>query len=175
MKGKPRSREGMLLGRPPPIMQAPMMAIRVAEPVESEVVVALRHAALSAEAPSTYSAREVGELLDDFDIDELRAMIEDRQLFVAEIDGLIVGCAGWRGTSLRHVYVATDVQRGGLGTSLVARAESDFRNRTSETVIHVASVIYARGFYEKLGYELATNERSGSEPFRMRKTFTAAS
>jgi hypothetical protein len=52
---------------------------------------------------------------------------------------------------------------------------ADFRNRTSETVIHVASVIYARGFYEKLGYELATNERSGSEPFRMRKTFTAAS
>jgi len=96
-------------------MQAPMMAIRVAEPGESEVVVALRHAALSAEAPSTYSAREVGELLDDFDIDELRAMIEDRQLFVAEIDGLIVGCAGWRGTRFDTSMSPPTYSEEGLG------------------------------------------------------------
>jgi len=38
-------------------------------------------------------------------------------------------------------------------------------------VIHVASVVYARRFYEKLGCELATEERSGSEPFWMKKTF----
>lgn len=150
------------------------MLIRVAEPGDAEVVVALRYVALSADAPSVYSAREVGELLDDLDLDELRAMIKDRQLFVAETDGLIVGCAGWRGTSLRHVYVAKDVQREGLGTRLVARAESDLRSRTSAAVIHVASVIYARRFYEKLGYEIATHERLGSEPFRMKKTFVAA-
>ena len=54
---------------------------------------------------------------------------------------------------------------------MVARAESDFRDRTSAGVIHVASVIYARRFYEKLGYELVTKERSGSEPFWMKKTF----
>lgn len=147
------------------------MRIRVAESRDSDVVLALRYAALSASAPSVYSAREVGELLDDLDVDELRAMIKDRQLFVAETDGLIVGCAGWRGTYLRHVYVATDVQREGLGSRLVARAESDLRNRTSAAAIHVASVIYARQFYERLGYELATNERSGSEPFWMKKTF----
>jgi hypothetical protein len=41
-------------------------------------------------------------------------------------------------------------------------------------VIHVASVIYARRFYEKLGYELATEDRSESEPFWMRKTFVVA-
>ena len=150
------------------------MLIRVAQSGDADVVVALRYAALSANAPSVYSSQEVGELLDDLDLDELRAMIKDRQLFVAETDGLIVGCAGWRGTYLRHVYIATDVQREGLGTRLVARAESDLRTRTSAAVIHVASVIYARRFYEKLGYELATNERSGSEPFWMKKTFAVA-
>lgn len=148
------------------------MAIWVAESGDAEAVVALRHAALSTEAPHVYSAREVAELLDDIDVEELRAMIEDRQLFVAETHGRIVGCAGWRGTHLRHVYFATDVQRVGLGASLVARAEFDFRDRTSTAVIHVASVLYARHFYEKLGYELVTEERSGSEPYRMRKTFT---
>ena len=33
----------------------------------------------------------------------------------------------------------------------MARAESDLRDRTSAAVICVASVLYARGFYEKLG------------------------
>ena len=150
------------------------MLIRVADSGDTEVVVALRFAALSASAPSVYSAREVVELLDSLDVDELRAMIEDRQLFVAETDGLIVGCAGWRGTYLRHVYIAPDLQREGVGTLLVARAESDFRDRTSAAVIHVASVIYARRFYEKLGYELAAKERSGSEPFWMKKTLVVA-
>ena len=147
------------------------MLIRVAEAGDIDVVEALRYAALSASAPSVYSPREVVELLDDLDVDELRAMVEDRQLFVAETDGLIVGCAGWRGKKLRHVYVAPDSERGGLGTRLVARAQSDFRDRTSAAKIHVASVLYARRFYEKLGYELVTKDRSGSEPFQMKKDF----
>ena len=56
---------------------------------------------------------------------------------------------------------------------MVTRAESDFRDRTSAAEIHVGSVLYARGFYEKLGYELVTNERSGSQPFHMKKSFDA--
>ena len=152
------------------------MLIRVAEAADLEVVEALRYAALSTSAPSVYSPREVVELLDSLDIDELRAMVKDRQLFVvAETDGRIVGSAGWRGKHLRHVYIAPDSQRAGLGTRLVARAESDFRKRTSAGEIHVASVIYARGFYERLGYELATaRERTGSEPFWMKKRFDVA-
>ena len=150
------------------------MLIRVAEAGDIEVVETLRCAALSTSAPSVYSPREVVELLDSLDVDELCAMVKDRQLFVAETDGLIVGCAGWRGRHLRHVYVAPDSERRGLGTRLATRAESDFRDRTSAAEIRVASVLYARGFYEKLGYELVTQERSGSEPFRMKKTFALA-
>ena len=56
---------------------------------------------------------------------------------------------------------------------MVTRAESDFRDRTSAAEIHVGSVLYARGFYEKLGYELVINERSGSQPFHMKKSFDA--
>ncbi len=147
------------------------MLIRVAGAGDIAAVEALRHTALSTSAPSVYSTREVVELLESFDVDELRAMVEDRQLFVAEAEGLIVGCAGWRGKLLRHVYVAPTCERRGLGTRLVRRVESDFWDRTSAAVIHVGSVLYARGFYEKLGYELVTNERSGSEPFHMRKRF----
>src|SRR5215467_11883159 len=99
------------------------MLIRVAEAGDIEVVEALRYAALSSSAPRMYSPREVVELLDSLDVDELRAMVNDRQLFVAETDGRIVGCTGWRGKVLRHVYVAPDSERQGIGTRLVARAE----------------------------------------------------
>ena len=150
------------------------MLIRVAEAGDIEAVGALRHAALSASAPSVYSPREVAELLDDIDVDELHAMVKDGQLFVAETDGLIVGCAGWRGENLRHVYVRPDSEREGLGTRLVGRAESDFRDRTSAAEIHVGSVLYARQFYEKLGYGLVTKDRAGSEPFQMKKGFDGA-
>jgi N-acetylglutamate synthase-like GNAT family acetyltransferase len=150
------------------------MLIRVAEAADIESVEALRYTALSTSAPGVYTPREVGELLDSLDVDELRAMVLDRQLFVAETEGVVVGCAGWRGKHLRHVYVAPDSERGGLGTRLVARAESDFRDRTSAAKIYVASVLYARGFYEKLGYEVAATERSGSEPFHMKKSFDVA-
>ncbi len=128
---------------------------------------------LSASAPSVYSPREVIELLDSIEVDELRAMVTDRQLFVvAETDRLIVGSAGSARQTASTRLHAPDSQRAGLGTRLVACAESDFRNRTSAAEIHVASVIYARGFYEKLGYELATTrERTGSEPFWMKKRF----
>ena len=152
------------------------MLIRVAEAGDIEAVEALRYAALSASAPSVYSPRAVIELLDGFDVDELRAMVTDRQLFVVDdTGGALVGCAGWRGKHLRHVYIAPDLQHAGLGTRLVGRAESDFRDRTSAAEIYVASVIYARGFYEKLGYEVATTkERTGSEPFWMKKRFDVA-
>ena len=150
------------------------MLIRVAESGEIEVVEALRYAALSNSAPSAYSPREAVELLESLNVDELRVMVMDRQLFVAGTDGLIVGCAGWRGNHLRHVYLASDLERGGLGTCLVTRAESDFQDRTSASDIHVASVLYARGFYERLGYERLTQEGSGSEPFHMKKRFDVA-
>src|SRR4051794_39016915 len=117
------------------------MLIRVAEGTDLEVVEALRYTALSASAPSVYSPREVIELLDGLDPDELPAMVTDRQLFVAETDGQTVGSAGWRGKHIRHVYIDPHSQRAGLGTRLVARAESDFRDRTSATKIYVASVI----------------------------------
>src|SRR5262245_11748905 len=89
--------------------------VRVAEAGDIEVVEALRYAALSTSAPSVYSPREVVELLDSLDVDELRAMVEDRQLFVAETDGLIVGSAGWRGrTSAAEIHVGSAIYARGL-------------------------------------------------------------
>ena len=64
-----------------------------------------------------------------------------------------------------HVCVAPDSQRGGLGTCLVTRAESDFRERTSAAEIHVASVHHAgRGRHGQSGTIVGeTSDTGGGE------------
>src|SRR4051812_45307429 len=101
------------------------MFVRSAELRDVEALKGLRYEAFAKHAPSTYSPQEVENVLKSLDVEELVAMITERQLFVGEVDGLLVACAGWRGTHLRHVYVRPGRERAGLGSQLVACAESD--------------------------------------------------
>ena len=91
------------------------MLVRPADVGDLERVKAVRHAAFTAHAPSAYSPQEVLNLLADLDGDELLDMVNERQLFVAEVHGNVVGCAGWRGEMLRHVYVSPESGRSGIG------------------------------------------------------------
>ena len=100
--------------------QVDAMLVRPAELRDVEVLKALRHAAFAKHAPSAYSPEEVENLLNDLDEEELVLMITERQMFVGEVDGVLVGCAGWRGANLRHVYVRPGRERAGVGTRLVA-------------------------------------------------------
>src|SRR3954453_18734154 len=100
------------------------MFVRPAELRDLDGLKALRHAAFAKHAPSTYSPWEVENLLRGLDEEELVAMIRARQMLVGEVDGTLVGCAGWRGTNLRHVYVRPGCERAGLGSTLVSCAES---------------------------------------------------
>ena len=148
------------------------MLVRPAELRDVEALKALRHAAFAKHAPSAYSPEEVENLLNDLDEEELVAMITERQMFVGEVDGVLVGCAGWRGANLRHVYVRPGRERAGVGTRLVAWAESDYRDRTSAAEMHLGCGVYARPFYEALGYRLVSRDRDwdGSELLRMTKS-----
>jgi GNAT superfamily N-acetyltransferase len=146
--------------------------VRVATITDLERVKKIRYDAFSMHAPSTYTPQEVRNLLGDLDEAELVAMIDDRQLLVAVDDGELRGVAGWRDKNLRHVYVAPGSERTGIGSHLVAVVEQDFRARTAETEIQVNSVLYARGFYEADGYEVASRDTAwdGSEFIKMTKT-----
>jgi GNAT superfamily N-acetyltransferase len=148
------------------------MLMRPAELRDVEALKALRHAAFAKHAPSAYSPEEVENLLNGLDEEELLAMITARQMFVGEVDGVLVGCAGWRGANLRHVYVRLGRERAGVGTRLVASAESDYRDRTVATEMHLGCGVYARTFYEAVGYRLVTRDRDwdGSELLRMTKS-----
>jgi GNAT superfamily N-acetyltransferase len=147
------------------------MQLRLATIADVERVKEIRHRAYSAHAPAAYSAQEVENLLGDLDEEELVAMIADRQLFVAVVDGEVQGVAGWMLTNVRHVYVAPGRERTGIGSHLLARVEQDFHRRTEAPEVRVGAVVYARAFYEANGYTVLREEAAwdGSRFFRMTK------
>jgi len=116
----------------------------------------IRHQAFTAHAPAAYSAQEVQTLLDDVDPDELRALADDRRLFVARRGTLIAGLAGWDGERLRHVYVDPAWTRRGAASALVRRAEEDFVSRTGRREIKAGVALHAEAFYRAAGYEVVS-------------------
>ena len=131
----------------------------------------IRHAAFSAHVPAFYSEQEVQTLLDDVDESELAEMIDASQLFVARIEGAIVGLAGWKDDRIRHVYVAPGYERQGIGTQVLARAEDDFRNRTNADEVKAGVGLQAELFYVANGYELSRRLKDwdGSDYLEMTK------
>ncbi|GHO90585.1 hypothetical protein KSF_006330 [Reticulibacter mediterranei] len=122
-------------------------------------------------APSVYSTKEVKTLLEDINISELEEMIENKSLFVAEENHKIVGCGGWFGESVRHMYVSPEETKKGIGSSLLRVLEEDYKHRTCNSVIKAGVILYARPFYERNGYEFLRidTDWDGSKFNRMQK------
>ncbi|MFC7546474.1 GNAT family N-acetyltransferase [Plantactinospora sp. GCM10030261] len=150
--------------------------IDVADPSDLPRLIAVRYAALAAQAPSAYSATEVETLLGDVDEDELRRMIRDRQLFVARVGTEVVGLAGWRGDRVRHVYVDPDLTRRGIASRLLQRVEADYQDRTGADEVRVGVALHAKPFYAANGYRLVEQAAAwdGSAYLRMAKPLTPA-
>jgi predicted N-acetyltransferase YhbS len=125
-------------------------------------------------APSAYSPKEVDTLIKDIQTSELEEMIANKSLFVAEENHLIVGCGGWLGESVRHMYVSPEKTKMGIGSSLLQALEKDYRNRTNNSVIKAGVILYARPFYEKNGYDFLKidTDWDGSKFNRMQKTLS---
>ena len=122
-------------------------------------------------APSAYSPKEVKTLLEDIKISELEEMIENKSLFVAEENHKIVGCGGWFGESVRHMYVSPEETKKGIGSSLLRVLEEDYKDRTNNSIIKAGVILYARPFYERNGYEFLKidTDWDGSKFNRMQK------
>jgi ribosomal protein S18 acetylase RimI-like enzyme len=122
-------------------------------------------------APSAYSPQEVKTLIEDVDISELEEMVENKSVFVAEENHKNVGCGGWFGESVRHMYVSPEETKKGTGSSLLRVLEEDYKNRTNNSIIKAGVILYARPFYERNGYEFLSidTDWDGSKFNRMQK------
>ncbi len=147
-----------------------------AETQDLSQVLSLRRQAFMVKAPDYYDSIQVQTLLDDCDQQEVLQMIVDQCLFVCKENGQILGTAGWKGENIRHVYVRPDQMGQGIGSSLLAYAEADYRRRTQNRYILGGVILYARGFYEKSGYRVLSREKDwdGSEYYLMRKDFLSS-
>ena len=132
----------------------------------------IRFDAFAAQDFHDYSAREYKVLIQDVDLQELRAMIQAQCLFVAqEDDETICGLAGWYDGALRHVYIDPAYQGQAIARQLIDKAETDYNERTGNRTIATGAISYARPFYEKMGYSVVERGRDwdGSFFYRMQK------
>jgi len=127
--------------------------IRLCRPEDISRILEIREQTFKHFAPASYSPKEVETLLGDIQESALIEMIEHQSLFVAEQARQVVGCGGWFGDSVRHMYVSPKMTKQGIGTKLLKALEDDFSKRTQKSIIKAGVILYARPFYERNGYE----------------------
>lgn len=92
----------------------------------------------------------------------LRELIGKRTVFVAAIDGRVVGTASLDGSVVRTVFVAPDFQARGIGKLLMARIERAARERNIPKLA-VPSSVTAETFYARLGFTAVRDSYYGDE------------
>lgn len=78
----------------------------------------------------------------------------DGRLWVAELAGSVVGCAGFRDGELKSMYVAAAARRSGLGGHLLRLVEAEARRRGADRLALWSDRRFttAHAFYERHGY-----------------------
>lgn len=77
-------------------------------------------------------------------------VLVEHEVWVAEVDGVIVGILVLRGDSVDQLYVRPELQRRGVGTRLLAHAK---RGRSRLRLYTFETNEPARDFYEKHGFK----------------------
>jgi GNAT superfamily N-acetyltransferase len=151
------------------------LSIRPARAADCEVLEALQQLALRRLASSHYAASHIEAGLRFIGILD-PTLIEDGTYYVAEIDGLVVGCGGWSfrarilgndqttpsdpnrqlaphsdAARIRAVFVHPDWMRHGIARQLVETAETAARQAGFRRVTLV-STLNAEPLYRSLGY-----------------------
>jgi ribosomal protein S18 acetylase RimI-like enzyme len=156
-----------------PNQPSPALLIRLCRVDDVPRILEIRTKTFQHFAPASYSPTEVENLLGDIKESDLLELIDHESLFVAEIEGQVVGCGGWLGDSVRDMYVSPEITKQGIGTRLLDALEADFQKRTGKSVFQAGVILYARPFYEKNGYEFLeiAYDWDGSQYNRMQKHF----
>lgn len=135
------------------------MLVRPARPDEREALVALMWRA------SLTSPEDRASLLAHPEVVDLApAEIEAGRVFVAELDGVVVGFAnvlpGEDGdVELDGLFVEPDLFRRGIGRALVARCAAHARDQGAK-VLHVIGAERALAFYEACGFRFVAPVRT---------------
>lgn len=109
-----------------------------------------------------YPASVIESVLAHFTPGRVIELLEQRLVFVAMLDGEIVGTGALDGNAVRSLFIAPPQQRKGIGQALMSRIEKAALERSIETLL-VPSSITAESFYAGIGYRVLREQLHGEE------------
>jgi GNAT superfamily N-acetyltransferase len=102
-------------------------------------------------APPTMPAAEAQVWAAQLTPSGMERKLRELEVWVAELDGVVVGWGAIRGDMLEGLYVAAEFAGQGVGVGLLARLEELMREREFPSV-HAEASVNALGFYLRRGY-----------------------
>ncbi|SNT64398.1 Predicted N-acetyltransferase YhbS [Tardiphaga sp. OK246] len=109
-----------------------------------------------------YTADIIARVELSFSPAAVERLIDQRDVFVAEMDNRVVGTASLDGQALRTMFVLPDVQGRGIGRLLVQRIERVARERQLG-ILTVPATVTAEAFYARLGFTAVREAYHGEE------------
>lgn len=136
--------------------------IRLATPDDATAISRVIIQSLRQSNALDYPPDVITQVEKSFSTVAIRALLSQRQVFVATIDKRVVATASLDQDVVRSVFVEPGHQGGGLGRQLMAKIQSVAQAAKIE-VLRVPSSITAEAFYFKLGYRKVRDEFHGVE------------
>jgi GNAT superfamily N-acetyltransferase len=109
-----------------------------------------------------YPGHVIVAVAENFSQERVAEKLATRRVYVAIVDGAVVGTASLDGRVIRSVYVDPTYQGKGIGARLMDVLEGLAREQAVST-LSVPSSITAEGFYRKLGFVFVRDEFHGDE------------
>ena len=146
------------------------LVIRDATADDAPVISALVQYTVRVSNGRDYPPQAVELIVASFALAKVGQRLAERDVFVCEKSGRIVGTIALGADRPRSLFVDPELQQAGIGTRLVAHLEAHAR-KVGVRELKLSSSLTARGFYERLGYRLIRpEEHDGVSTFLMAKT-----
>jgi len=128
----------------------------------------LRRQAIVVLAPRGMSVAEAGTWATTLTIEGMQRKLRELEVWVAELNGAVVGWGAIRGDRLEGLYTEPELAGSGVGTELLGMLEALMRARGVATVM-LDSSANAEKFYCKRGYApVGPRTPDGAQPMRKR-------
>jgi predicted N-acetyltransferase YhbS len=143
-------------------MSRERLIIRTATEADAAALSAIIRRALREVNASDYEPAIIEAVAANFSCEQLLEAIRRRPVFVAAIDGEIVGTGSLEGRTVRSMFVRPDHACRGIGTALMRRIEALAVAQGTERLV-LQSSITAEGFYRRHGFEAVRDHIHGRE------------
>jgi putative acetyltransferase len=126
----------------------------------------LRRQSITELAAKGMSFTDTASWAEKLTIPGMEKKIRELEIWVAEVNGTVVGWGAIRGDRLEGLYAEPDFAGRGIGTGLLSLMEELMRGRGVQAV-HAEASSNAVAFYLRRGYELSGPRTSeGAQPIK---------